>query len=51
MILIGSYVLQSGWRHYLRLRASETPVPLGNVIGLSAICVLFIIVGVHDFFR
>jgi hypothetical protein len=47
---VGAFVLVGLWIRYLRAR-KQTKVPLGTLLGISAICAVFIVVGVWELLR
>jgi hypothetical protein len=49
-IIVGGWVLIRSWLFYLKKR-TEVSLPIVNLIGLSAIALLFIIVGIRGVLR
>ena len=47
---VGSIVLGTLWVRYFRTR-KEIKTPLGVLLGISAICLVFIVTGVCELFR
>jgi hypothetical protein len=47
---VGTFVLAGLWIKYLKTR-KETKVPLGTLLGISAICTVFIAIGIWGLLR
>jgi len=50
LILVGIYVAGSSWRFYLK-RRNDTDVPIGNLVGVSAVSLALVAAGVWELFR
>jgi uncharacterized membrane protein (DUF485 family) len=49
-IAVGTFVLATLWIRYLTTR-KETKVPLGILLGITAICLVFIVTGIWELLR
>jgi hypothetical protein len=47
---VGTLVLASLWIRYCKT-TKESKIPLGTLLGITAICLLFIVTGVWELFR